>query len=127
MATEPDTEANASGVVRKLALPAAISAAAGAAGLLMTKRQAVRDAVPKLREAASGLPRPSVPGGGVGEIADDLRGKLDDVLGKDSPPGDANGGTDRSSAAPAFDQSELEERRRAREQRRNERRRGSRS
>ena len=122
MATGEDIGGSVSEVVRKLAVPAAISAAAGAAGLLMTKRQNVRDAVPKLREAASDIPRPSLPEGGVGDLAGDLRGKLDDVLGKE-PSGDGSGdGTGSSSAPASFDRSEFEQRRRERQERRNERR-----
>src|SRR5215210_4223885 len=121
MATEPDTGSSVGEVVRKLALPAAVSAAAGAAGLLMTKKPNIREALPKLREAASDLPKPSVPSvptGGVGDLADELKGKLDGVLGKESD----EGAGELASAGSAIDRTELEGRRRERERRRNERR-----
>jgi len=126
MATEPDTGSSVGEVVRKLAVPAAISAAAGAAGLLMTKKPNVRQALPKLREAASDLPRPSVPSvptGGVGDLADDLKGKLDGVLGKDSEEDSERERSETAGADSTFDRDELEGRRRERERRRNERRR----
>jgi hypothetical protein len=117
MATKPDTEAEGSGVVRNLIVPAALSAAAGAAALLLTKRREVGQAVPKLGETVSDLPLPNVREG-VGDLAGDLRGKLDDVLGKE-PSGQWEGAP--SPAGPI--DPEFERRRRERQKRRDQRRR----
>lgn len=123
MATEPDTGAD--GVARKLIVPAAVGAVAGAVGLLLTKKKDVQravsqsdvgQAVPKLREAVSDLPLPNVRDSGVGDLAGDLRGKLDDVLGKGSSEEQALRATP-SRIDPEF------ERRRAERQARRERRR----
>jgi hypothetical protein len=128
MATGPETEERGSGIARKLIVPAAIGAAGSAVGLLLTQRQKVREAAPKLREAVSDLPVPHVPGGGVGELAGDLRGKLDEVLGRE-PAGDTDTDTDDdggSRSDTGIDRSELEQRRRERQERRDSRRQRSR-
>ena len=124
MATGPETEARGSGIARKLIVPAAISAAGSAVGLLLTRRQKVRAAAPKLREAVSDLPVPHLPDGGVGELTGDLRGKLDEVLGRDAA-GEAGDDTDSRSGT-GIDRSELEQRRRERRERRDRRRQRSR-
>lgn len=124
MATGRDTGAD--GVARKLIVPAAVGAAAGAAGLLLTKKRDVRravsksdvrQAVPKLREAVSDLPLPNVRDSGVGDLAGDLRGKLDDVLGKGSSE------EQTLTAPPSRIDPEFERRRRERQGRRERRRR----
>jgi hypothetical protein len=114
MATE--TEGRGSGVVRKLIAPAAIGLAGSAAGLLMTQRQKVRGAAPKLREAVSES--------GVGELTGDLKEKLDEVLGR-GPAADDDGASNFTGAR-EVDWSEFEERRRARQERRERRRQKSR-
>jgi hypothetical protein len=118
---ETETEGRGSGIARKLIVPAAITAAGSAVGLLLTQRQKLRAAAPKLRAAVSDLPVPRPPELGVGELAGDLRGKLDEALGKE-PAGDTGG---RSSAA-RIDRSEYQQRRRERQQRRDRRRQRSR-
>jgi hypothetical protein len=126
MATTTETEGRGSGVARKLIAPAAISLVGSAAGLLLTQRQKVREAAPKLREAVSDLPVPHVPERGVGELAGDLRGKLDEVLGRE-PTAEADEQSDGGSTGRTrTDLSEFAERRRARQERRDERRRRSR-
>jgi hypothetical protein len=122
MATKPETEGRGSGIARRLLVPAAISAAGSAIGFLLTKRQMLRDAAPKLREAVSDLPVPRVPEGGVGELTGDLRGKLDEVLGKEPDAGEGR----TSSPKTSIDHSELARRRRERQERRNRRRQRSR-
>ena len=124
MATE--TEGDGNGVVRKLIVPAAIGLAGSAAGLLMTQRQKVREAAPRLREAVSDLPVPQLPEGGVGELTGDLREKLDEVLGRESPADGDETSSDDFSGAREIDWSEFEERRRARQERRARRRQKSR-
>jgi hypothetical protein len=125
MATE--TEGRGSGVVRKLVVPAAIGLAGSAAGLLMTQRQKVREAAPKLRDAVSDrLPVPQVPGGGVGELTGDLKEKLDEVLGREPAAGGDGASSDDFTGAREVDWSEFEERRRARQERRGRRRQKSR-
>lgn len=121
MATKSETEGRESGIARKLLVPAAISVAGSALGFLLTKRDKVREAAPKLREAVSDLSVPGVPEGGVGELTGDLRGKLDEVLGKE-PAADAKA----SSSKTSIDHSELARRRRERQERRNRRRQRSR-
>jgi hypothetical protein len=117
METGPETEERGSGIARKLIVPAAISVAGSAVGLLLTQRQ-------KLREAVSDLSVPHVPEGGVGELAGDLKGKLDEVLGRE-PAGDTDDdGGSRSDTG--IDRSELEQRRRERQERRDRRRQRSR-
>jgi hypothetical protein len=127
MATGRDTGAD--DVARKLIVPAAVGAAAGAAGLLLTKKRDVRravsksdvrQAVPKLREAVSDLPLPNVRDSGVGDLAGDLRGKLDDVLGKGSSE------EQTLTAPPSRIDPEFERRRRERQERRERRRRARR-
>ena len=120
MATGPETEEGGSGIARKLIVPAAISVAGSAVGLLLTQRQKVREAAPKLREAVSDLQVPHVREGGVGELTGDLRGKLDEVLGRE-PAGDT-GDDGGSRSDTGIDRSELEQRRRERAERRDRRR-----
>jgi hypothetical protein len=122
MATKPETEGRESGIARKLLVPAAISAVGSALGFLLTKRDKVREAAPRLREAVSDLSVPGVPEGGVGELTGDLRGKLDEVLGKEP----AGGPGSASSPKTSIDHSELARRRRERQERRNRRRQRSR-
>jgi hypothetical protein len=125
MATTTETEGRASGIARKLIVPAAISLVGSAAGFLLTQRQKVREAAPKLREAVSDLPS-HVPEGGVGELAGDLRGKLDEVLGRESTAEADERSNSGSMGHTGMDRSELEERRRARQERRDRRRQRSR-
>ena len=120
MATGPDTEGDR-GIARKLLVPVAISAAGSAVGFLLTKRKQVLAAAPKLREVVSDLPGPNVSGGGVGDLAGELRGKVESVLGKDSSTDGAE--SSRESTSEPIDRSQLEERRRARQERRDQRRR----
>src|SRR5918997_3887944 len=108
METGPETEERGSGIARKLIVPAAISVAGSAVGLLLTQRK-------KVREAVSDLPVPHVPGGGVGEIAGDLKGKLDEVLGRE-PAGDTDGDDGGSRSDTGVDGSGLEQRRRERQE-----------
>jgi hypothetical protein len=115
MAPTPETGERRSGIARKLIVPAAISLAGSALGFLLTNRQKLRDAAPKLREAAPDL-------GGVGELTSDLREKIDEVLGR-KPTADAGGDIAR---AREVDWTKFEERRRARRERRERRGRRSR-
>ena len=120
MATE--TRGSTREVAGKLFLPLAV-AVGSALGYLLTKKQDVRSAAPKLREAVSDLPRPHVPDSGVGDLAGKLRDMVGSALGRE-PSG--------SSAAQAHptesqaDSGELEQRRRERQERRNRRRQRSR-
>jgi hypothetical protein len=128
MATEPETGTHWSGVARKLMVPAAIAAAGSAVGLLLTKRQKLRAAAPKLREAVSDLRVPHIPEGGVGEFAGDLRGKVDEVLGREPTAKDEGGssGDGASSGDTKIDRSKLQQRRRERQERRDRRQQRSR-
>jgi len=123
MATESETQSGGRGIARKLMLPAAISLVGTVVGFILTKRQSIQEAAPKLREAVSDLPRPHVPQGGVGDLAGELRDKVDSVLGKDAPASGSVGSAASADESTTVDRSALEKRRRAREQRRNQRRR----
>ncbi len=96
--------------LQKLVFPTAVSLAGAGAGLLLTKRPNIRAAMPDLKNV------------GVGDLADDLRAKLDTVLGKDST-------STRESASPATtqraDDDEMRSRRDERAERRSRRRRTS--
>ena len=90
---------------RSLALPAAASVAGAGAGLVLT-RKSVRDAMPDLGENR------------LGDLAGDLKAKLDSVVGKAG-----SSSNDRSrSGTKRIDPDELNERLRNREQRRSKRR-----
>jgi hypothetical protein len=121
MATKPETEGRGSEIARKLLVPAAISALGSAVGFLLTKRHKIREAGPKLRDAVSDLPA-RVPDAGAGELTGDLRGKIDEVLGKEP----AAGVRRAASSTTSVDHSELERRRHERQERRNQRRQRSR-
>ena len=86
---------------KKLLLPAAASIAGAGAGLALTKKS-VRKALPDFGDR------------GIGDIADDLRSKLDSAIGKVQP---TSHGHSRH-----IDPQELHQRVREREQRRNSRR-----
>src|SRR5438552_1033082 len=74
MALRDDTK----GGLRKLLLPAAASLAGAGAGLALTRTERLRDALPTLDDV------------GIGDLADDLRTKLNSVVGKvDSVAGGA--------------------------------------
>ena len=96
---------------KSLAVPAVASVAGAGLGLVLT-RKSVRNAMPDF--------------GDVGNLADDLRAKLDTVIGKVSSSGD--GGQSRSTSTRStrstrsIDSGELDRRLREREQRRKARR-----
>jgi len=87
---------------KKLLLPAAASLAGAGAGLALSKKS-VRKALPDLGDR------------GIGDIADDLRSKLDSAIGKVQP-------TSSQRHSRHIDSQELHQRLREREQRRNSRR-----
>jgi len=92
---------------RKLVVPGAASLAGAGAGLLLTKKS-MRSAMPDFRDLS------------IGDLANDLRTKLDSVTGKPHAPSLRNAsGTSQSRR---IDPHELERRRREREQRRSDRR-----
>jgi hypothetical protein len=90
--------------LRKLLLPGAASLLGAGAGLVLTRTNKLRDALPRLD------------GAGIGDLADDLRSKLGSVTG--SSESGASGG---SASRRTLDSDELEERLRRREQRRKQR------
>jgi hypothetical protein len=92
---------------RKLFLPAVASVAGAGAGLVLT-RKSVRTAIPDLGDL------------GIGDLADDLRKKLDSVIGKGHSP--ARLGQGSGSSQRRIDSRELHQRLREREQRRSRRR-----
>jgi hypothetical protein len=94
--------------LRSLIVPAAASLVGAGAGLVLT-RKPVRNAMPEL----NGL--------GIGDLADDLRGKLDSALGK-AQSSSAFAHLSRSSQTRRLNPAQLEQRVHAREQRRSQRR-----
>jgi hypothetical protein len=95
---------------KKLVVPVAATLAGAGAGLVLT-RKSVRKAMPDV--------------GNLGNIADDLRTKLESVVGKGQQPSRDGERSDGERSAPALrqiDPSELDQRLREREQRRKARR-----
>jgi len=103
MAIKDETKAG----LKKLLLPTAASLAGAGAGLALTRTEKLRDALPTLDDV------------GIGDLADDLRTKLNAVVGKV----DAGLGGERTSSRSSrpLDSAELEARRRRREERRKQR------
>lgn len=99
----------AKGRLRGLVLPAAVSIAGAAAGILVSKRPA------KLRQVV-----PSLPDVEVGDLAGELRTKVESLRGtSQAEAGDRRGSAEKSRLPSA---SELQSRRRERERRRTARR-----
>jgi hypothetical protein len=122
MADTPEKEERGGGVPRKLLIPVAISAVGTLLGYLLSKKDRIPEAASKLRETVSDLSIPETPGR-TGELGNELRGKLDKVLGKEQ-----EADSDFDSGIPAKqDLSEFEDRRKERQKRRNQRRQRSRS
>ena len=113
-----DTESQAGGgLLRKLAVPTAIGVAGSAIAVALTKKpKQFNELVPKVREAI-----PDLPQGGVGELTDDLKGRLDSVLGKDDGDDDFEGLDEQAPSR--IDAAKFEQRRDERRKRREERRR----
>jgi hypothetical protein len=114
----PQTEAGNGGksTLRKLLVPAAAGVAGTAAAVALTRKpKQLTDAVMHAREAL-----PDVPEGGIGELTDDLRNKLDSVLGKGSGEHDL---ADFGHYSAELDTAKFEKRRSERRQRREQRRR----
>ena len=94
----------------------AVVCAGSAIAVALTKKpKQFNELVPKVREAI-----PDVPQGGVGELTDDLKGRLDSVLGKDGD--DDLEGLDEQAPS-RIDAAKFEQRRDERRKRREERRR----
>jgi hypothetical protein len=93
--------------LRELGLPAAAGVVAAGVGVVLTRKPKPRDLVPDVK--------------GVGDVMDDLRGKLESVVHRShTTKADTAGSHNRDTQQAERDR--LAERRRAREQRRNERR-----
>jgi hypothetical protein len=104
-----DAAGKARDQLRKAVVPGAASVVGAGAGLLLTrKNRNFRAALPDLKDI------------GVGDIADDLRGRLESVLGKTSEPG--RSATNSSHERRTLDGNELATRRQEREERRSRRR-----
>jgi hypothetical protein len=87
--------------------------------VLTSKPKQLAGVVPKLRQA---MPEARPPG--IGEITDDLKRRLDSVLGKGGGAGEEQAGVEDETPSD-FDTSESERRRRERGERRERRRRGA--
>jgi len=95
--------------VRKFGLPTAAGALGAGAGLFLTRKRNLRDALPNLGER------------GFGDLAEDLRDRVESVLHKADGPGRMKS-TSSARGSRGLDPDELERRRHDREQRRNRRR-----
>jgi hypothetical protein len=117
MANDNETTAARASTLKKLFVPAAVGVAGSALAMALTKKpQRLGEVVPKLRKAM-----PEVRSSGIGEITDDLKDRLDSVLGKDG--GDEELGGFEEQTPSHFDTSEFERRRAERRERRERRRR----
>jgi hypothetical protein len=117
MARDVRAEGDGETKLRKLLVPAAAGVAGTAVAVALTKKpKQLGEAVPKVRDAM-----PKLPEGGIGEITDDLRGRLESVLGRDSVDDEQLGGFEGQTPK-AFDKSGFEKRRAQRRKRREQRR-----
>ena len=106
--TELDDNDGVQGTLRKLAVPAAVSAAGAAAGLLITNQKRLKEAMPEFD---------------VGDLGEDLKSRVGGVLGLgDSSARDGNQSGSASRRNVELDTAELEKRRRDRAKRRAQRR-----
>jgi hypothetical protein len=95
--------------LRRFGLPTAAGALGAGAGLFLTRKQQMSGSLPKLGDL------------GLGDLADDLRGRVESVLQKAEPTARLKSAFD-SGGNRHLDADELERRRREREQRRSRRR-----
>lgn len=108
---------NGTARARKMIVPTAVGAAGAAAGWVLTRKP--KQGKPKqLRNALPELPNVS-----VGDIADDLRGRVESALGRGGSDGE---GASASAGRHPMPREQLEARRHEREQRRKQRRQRSR-
>jgi hypothetical protein len=116
------TKAKQGGRLKKLLVPTAVGVVGSALAVALTKKpdrlkqaipEPVAEVVPKIRDAMSE---------GIGEITDDLRGRLDSVLGKGEEDGGELEGFEGQMPR-RFDSSKFEQRRAERRKRREGRRR----
>jgi len=113
---KPTETAGRDGTLRKFLVPTVASAAGTAIAVALTKKpKQLTDAIPKVRDAV-----PALPQGGVGEITDDLRSRLNSVLGRDSQDDDLG---DFDGQTPAELDNETFAKRRAERRKRREQRR----
>jgi hypothetical protein len=114
------------GKLKKLLVPTAAGVAGSALAVALTKKpkqlinampKQLGEVVPRVRDAM-----PEMPDGGIGEITDDLRGRLDSVLGKEGGDDDRLEGFEGQTPS-RFDASKFEQRRTERRERREQRRR----
>ena len=123
MAKGNESEATGTGNLRKFLVPTAAGVAGSALAVALTKKpKQLGEVMPKVRDAL-----PELPDGGIGELTEDLKGRLDSVLGRD-----AGDGTDARDARlegfdgqtpQRFDTAKFEQRRAERRERREQRRR----
>jgi hypothetical protein len=95
--------------LRRFGLPTAAGALGAGAGLLLTRKRKMSGSMPKLGDL------------GLGDLADDLRGRVEAVLQKAEPTARMKSAFD-SGGGRHLDANELGRRRREREQRRSRRR-----
>jgi hypothetical protein len=111
------TEADQTGMLKKMLVPTAMGVVGSALAVVLTRKpKKLGEILPKVRETM-----PDVPSGGVGEITDDLRGRLDSVLGRTDPDDQLDGF--ESQTPQKLDTARFEQRRNERAKRREQRRR----
>jgi hypothetical protein len=116
MASQRESAVARAGGLRQLAVPAAVGLAGTAVAVILTRKPKLAEVVSKLRGV---MPEARPPG--IGEITDDLKGRLDSVLGKDGGDKELAGFEDQTPSD--FDTAEFERKRRERRERRERRRR----
>jgi hypothetical protein len=119
MANQTESAVARAGGLRQLAVPAAVGLAGTAVAVILTRKPKLAEVVSKLRGV---MPEARPPG--IGEITDDLKRRLDSVLGKGGGAGEEQAGVEDETPSD-FDTSESERRRRERGERRERRRRGA--
>ncbi len=118
MANEPESPTQGDGKLKKLIVPTALGVAGSAIAVVLTRKpKQLDDLLPKVREAMAELP------GGVGEMTDDLKDRLDSVLGKDGGGEEPEGFEGQRPSR--IDSARFEQRRAERRKRREQRRRAA--
>jgi hypothetical protein len=117
MAKGNESASTGTGNLRKVLVPTAAGVAGSALAFALTKKpKQLAEVMPKVREAL-----PELPEGGIGELTEDLKGRLDSVLGRDA--GDPRLEGFEGQTPQRFDTAKFEQRRGERRKRREQRRR----
>jgi hypothetical protein len=117
MARGDEKKAGGKGSLRKLLVPTAAGVAGSAVAAALTKKpKPLGEMVPKVRDAL-----PELADGGIGELTEDLKSRLESVLGRDTADDGLEGFEGQTPQR--FDAAKFEQRRAQRRERREQRRR----